>query len=104
MHLLSELGNINFVLTRKGLHYYVREKGATDLNGRDLFGLHEGSIAIRSMSQVDVSGDDDHRPLVFTIKTKGLGRDYTLRARSPATRLPHASTAILAPPALLARR
>ena len=35
------------------------------------------------MRKVVVSGDDDHRPLVFTIQTKGLGRDYTLRARSP---------------------
>ena len=72
-----------FVLTRKGLHYYVRQRTAEDLQGRDLFGQHEGSVSIRAMRKVVVSGDDDHRPLVFTIQTKGLGRDYTLRARSP---------------------
>lgn len=72
-----------FVLTRKGLHYYLREKGKTDGHGRDLFGHHEGSVAIRAMREVDVGGGDDHRPLVFTLKTHGLGRDYTLRARSP---------------------
>ena len=72
-----------FVLTRKGLHYYLREKGKANGHGRDLFGHHEGSVAIRAMREVDVGGGDDHRPLVFTLKTHGLGRDYTLRARSP---------------------
>ena len=49
-----------FVLTRKGLHFYVRQSATEDALGRkvepsgDLFGQHEGSIAIRAMSKVVV--------------------------------------------------
>ena len=74
-----------FVLTRKGLHFYVKTDAADDVQGRDLFGQHEGSVAIRAMRKVEASGaDDDQRmQLAFTLQTSGLGRDYTLRARSP---------------------
>ena len=71
-----------FVLTRKGLHFYIRQSAAEeDVQGRDLFGQHEGSVAIRAMRKVVPSGAGEH--LLFTIQTSGLGRDYTLRARSP---------------------
>jgi hypothetical protein len=67
-----------FVLTRKGLHFYVRQSAAEDAQGRkvetsgDLFGQHEGSVAIRAMRKVVPSGAEEQ--LVFTIQTSGLGR------------------------------
>ena len=35
-----------FVLTKKGLHYYVRQREESMESRRDLFGEHEGSIAL----------------------------------------------------------
>lgn len=40
------------MLTRKGLHYYVRQKDSGDAKKRDLFGEHEGSIALGNIAKV----------------------------------------------------
>ena len=75
----------------------MRQSAAEDVQGRkvetsgDLFGQHEGSVAIRAMRTVVPSGADEH--LVFTIQTSGLGRDYVChrRARTPDWQTPDSS-------------
>ena len=42
-----------FVLTRKGLHYYVRQRDSNDAKRRDLFGEHEGSIALGNIERIE---------------------------------------------------
>ena len=65
----------------------MRQSAAEDVQGRkvetsgDLFGQHEGSVAIRAMRTVVPSGADEH--LVFTIQTSGLGRDYVQEGSNP---------------------
>lgn len=68
-----------FVLTRKALHYYVRAGGRQQLgSGRDMFGKHEGSIAITSILSIS----EELGTLELTLVTKGPGRNYVLRARN----------------------
>ena len=60
-----------FVLTRKGLHYYVRQRESTT-ERRDLFGEHEGSIAIGNIARIELPKptahhDDERCSLTFTI-------------------------------------
>jgi len=66
------------VLTRKGLHYYVRAKKG-NLEVKDIFGKHEGSVAIKDIAHIEVDGP---RPLEITLVTRGPGRNYTFRART----------------------
>ena len=68
-----------FVLTRKALHYYVRAPG--ELTASDLFGKHDGSVALKSISHVQPA-TDAKRPLEFAIVTHGAKRNYTMRARN----------------------
>jgi len=69
-----------FVLTRKALHYYVRARGGQQQlgGGRDMFGKHEGSVAISSIASLQ----EDVPALELTLVTKGPGRNYVLRART----------------------
>jgi hypothetical protein len=70
-----------FVLTRKGLHYYVRKQDAADTSARrDLFGEHEGSIALGNIQCVDPVSDEYKRNLTFLVVSKGGGRKFALRA------------------------
>ena len=71
-----------FVLTRKGLHYYLRQRDSNDANRRDIFGEHEGSIALGNIALVDVGGEDMQRKLTFVVVSKSGGRKYTLKADS----------------------
>ena len=66
-----------FVLTKKGLHYYVRQRDTADRDRRDLFGEHEGSIALGNIARVEPSTTPD---LTLTIVGKGGGRRLSLRA------------------------
>ena len=69
-----------FVLTRKGLHYYVRQRDSTETSRRDLFGEHEGSIALGNISQIDLGGEEYRSSFIFLIISKGGGRRYMLKA------------------------
>lgn len=73
-----------FVLTRKGLHYYVRQRNSGDANRRDLFGEHEGSVALGNIEHIDLGGpsDEARTNFEFVIVSKGGGRKYRLRAGS----------------------
>ena len=67
------------MLTRKGLHYYVRQRESNDTNRRDLFGEHEGSIALGNISRIEVGTSDRREAFTFAVVCKGGGRKYTLR-------------------------
>ena len=87
------------MLTRKGLHYYVRQKDSGETHRRDLFGEHEGSIAlgnIASIEIVDLATDE----LVFVIVSKSGGRRYMIRAGTAELREKWVVTleAAIAPP------
>ena len=69
-----------FVLTRKGLHYYVRKQDAGDHPKRDLFGEHEGSIALGNIARVDLVSEEYRRNLTFLVVSKAGGRKFYLRA------------------------
>ena len=69
-----------FVLTRKGLHYYVRKHDSGDSGTRrDLFGEHEGSIALGNIARIDIVDDVNK---TFVIVSKSGGRKFLLRAGS----------------------
>ena len=75
-----------FVLTKKGLHYYVRQREDGVDNRRDLFGEHEGSIAIGNIAHIELprpapgSRGGGEEALTFTIVSKNGGRRFVLRA------------------------
>lgn len=76
-----------FVLTKKGLHYYVRQREESTESRRDLFGEHEGSIAIGNIARIELPRPapgsnklDDEMALTFTIVSKNNGRRFVLRA------------------------
>ena len=75
----SRAGRRYFVLTRKGLHYYVRKQDDTSAR-RDLFGEHEGSIALGNIARVETH---DEKALTFIIASKAGGRKFVLRAGTP---------------------
>ena len=69
------------MLTRKGLHYYVRKQDAGDTNARrDLFGEHEGSIALGNILKIDLVNEEYQKSLSFLIVSKSGGRKFHLRA------------------------
>ena len=68
------------MLTRKGLHYYVRKQDAGDHPKRDLFGEHEGSIALGNIARVDLVSEEYKRNLTFLVVSKAGGRKFYLRA------------------------
>eukprot|EP00966_Prymnesium_polylepis_P150784 3482914-Prymnesium_polylepis.1 len=74
------------VLTRKGIHYYVRQPDGHDANRRDLFGQHDGSVGISNIARVDVGAEGDDGELRFSIVTKGGGRNYHFRAETSPLR------------------
>ena len=70
-----------FVLTRKGLHYYVRQNEKSDGSPRrDLFGEHEGSVALGNISHIDLVNEEHQRDRCFVVVCKGSGRRFVLRA------------------------
>ena len=89
-----------FVLTRKGLHYYVRQQGSGNSNRRDLFGEHEGSIALGNIARVEL-GEKFPREMTFVIVSKGGGRHYVLQASTAELHQRWVATlqAAIAPPA-----
>ena len=69
-----------FVLTRKGLHYYVRQRDSDDTHRRDLFGEHEGSLALGNIAHIDLGDEEQQKELTFVVASKGGGRKYIVRA------------------------
>ena len=66
------------MLTRKGHHYYVRQRDSGDANRRDLFGEHEGSIALSNIERIDAVSEERKRGFTFMIVSKGGGRKFVI--------------------------
>jgi hypothetical protein len=88
-----------FVLTRKGLHYYVRQKDSGETHRRDLFGEHEGSIALGNIASIEIINLATDE-LAFVIVSKSGGRRYMIRAGTAELREKWVATleAAIAPP------
>jgi hypothetical protein len=73
-----------FVLTKKGLHYYVRQRDS-GVTQRDMFGEHEGSIAIGNIARIELPRQrnvNDETDMTFVIVSKNGGRRFVLKAGS----------------------
>lgn len=76
------------VLTRKGIHFYVRQPDGTDSYNRDIFGQHDGSIGLSNIARVDEvrgrSSDSEEKESLLrcTLVTKGGSKNYHFKAET----------------------
>lgn len=75
------------VLTRKGIHFYVRQPNGTDLHSRDIFGQHDVSIGLSVISRVDAvrgreSDKEEAERLLRCIVVISGGKSYHLKAET----------------------